>query len=61
MLPHLAQRHPLGCWVQGLIARALKNVVVVALANKPARVARAVLAILAMPARHGILPTASAR
>jgi hypothetical protein len=33
VLPHLAQRDtPLGRWVQGLLARAHKNIVVVALA-----------------------------
>jgi transposase len=45
VLPHLAQRDtPLGRWVQGLLARAHKNIVVVALANKLARIAWAVLA-----------------
>ena len=45
MLPYLAQRDtPLGRWVQGLLARAHKNIVVVALANKLARIAWAVLA-----------------
>jgi transposase len=43
-LPHLAQKDtPLGRWVKGLLARAHKNVVVVALANKVARIAWAVL------------------
>ena len=43
-LPHLAQKDtPLGRWVKGLLARAHKNVVVVALANKLARIAWAVL------------------
>lgn len=45
MLPVLANRDsPLGKWVQGLLARAHKNKVVVALANKLARIAWAVLA-----------------
>ena len=45
VLPYLAQRDtPLGRWVQGLLARAHKNIVVVALANKLARIAWAVLA-----------------
>ena len=45
MLPVLANRgSPLGRWVQGLLARAHKNKVVVALANKLARIAWAVLA-----------------
>ena len=43
-LPHLAQKDtPLGRWVKGLLARAHKNVVAVALANKLARIAWAVL------------------
>jgi len=43
-LPHLAQKDtPLGRWAKGLLARAHKNVVVVALANKLARIAWAVL------------------
>lgn len=45
VLPYLAERDtPLGRWVRGLLARAHKNVVVVALANKLARIAWAVLA-----------------
>ena len=45
VLPYLATRDtPLGKWVQGLLARAHKNTVVVALANKLARIAWAVLA-----------------
>jgi transposase len=44
-LPHLVERAtPLGRWAQRLLARAHKNVVVVALANKLARIAWAVLA-----------------
>ena len=44
-LPYLAARDtPLGKWLQGLLARAHKNTVVVALANKLARIAWAVLA-----------------
>jgi transposase len=43
-LPHLAQQpHPLGRWLAGLLARAHRNVAVVALANKLARIAWAVL------------------
>ena len=46
-LPHLSERDtPLGRWVKGLLGRAHQNVVVVALANKLARIAWAVL-------RHG--------
>ncbi len=45
VLPYLAGRDtPLGKWVKGLLARAHKNIVVVALANKLARIAWAVLA-----------------
>lgn len=45
VLPYLAERDtPLGRWVKGLLARAHKNTVVVALANKLARIAWAVLA-----------------
>ena len=45
VLPYLAEREtPLGRWARGLLARAHKNVVVVALANKLARIAWAVLA-----------------
>lgn len=45
VLPHLAESAtPLGHWVKGLLARAHKNTVVVALANKLARIAWAVLA-----------------
>jgi transposase len=44
-LPYLAEREtPLGRWARGLLARAHKNVVVVALAAKLARIAWAVLA-----------------
>jgi transposase len=44
-LPYLAERDtPLGRWARGLLERAHKNVVVVALANKLARIAWAVLA-----------------
>jgi len=43
-LPHVAGRDtPLGRWAKGLLARAHHNVVVVALANKLARIAWAVL------------------
>jgi transposase len=45
VLPYLVEREtPLGRWVRGLLARAHKNVVIVALANKLARIAWAVLA-----------------
>jgi transposase len=45
VLPYLAERDtPLGRWVKGLLERAHKNAVVVALANKLARIAWAVLA-----------------
>lgn len=45
VLPYLAERDtPLGKWVRGLLARAHKNKVVVALANKMARIAWALLA-----------------
>jgi transposase len=44
-LPYLVEREtPLGRWARGLLERAHKNVVVVALANKLARIAWAVLA-----------------
>ena len=44
VLPSLAVRDtPLGHWVRALLARAHKNIVVVALANKLARIAWAVL------------------
>lgn len=44
VLPHLAESAtPLGCWVKGMLVRAHKNIVVVALANKLARIAWAVL------------------
>jgi transposase len=44
VLPYLVERKtPLGRWARGLLARAPKNVVVVALANKLARIAWAVL------------------
>jgi transposase len=44
VLPYLVQRDtPLGRWVMGLLTRAHKNTVVVALANKLARIAWAVL------------------
>ena len=43
-LPHIAGRDtPLGRWAKGLLARAHQNVAVVALANKLARIAWAVL------------------
>jgi transposase len=43
-LPYLAERqHDLGHWLRGLLERAHRNVVVVALANKLARMAWAVL------------------
>ena len=43
VLPYLVQREtPLGRWVMGLLARAHENTVVVALANKLARIAWAV-------------------
>jgi transposase len=43
-LPYIAQRDtPLGRWVKGLMSRTHRNVVVVALANKLARIAWAVL------------------
>jgi transposase len=43
-LPHLAERStPLGRWAKGLLTRAHHNVAVVALANKLARIAWAVL------------------
>ena len=45
VLPYLVEREtPLGRWARGLMARAHKNIVVVALANKLARIAWAVLA-----------------
>jgi transposase len=45
VLPYLLEREtPLGRWARGLLARAHKNTVVVALANKLARIAWAVLA-----------------
>ncbi len=45
VLPYLVEREtPLGRWARGLLARAHKNVAVVALANKLARIAWAVLA-----------------
>lgn len=44
-LPHLAARSDvLGCWLRALLARVHQNVAVVALANKLARIAWAVLA-----------------
>jgi len=43
-LPHIAEYDtPLGRWLKGLLARAHKNLAVVALANKLARIAWAVL------------------
>ena len=43
-LPHLAaSATPLGSWLRGLMVRVHKNAVVVALANKLARIAWAVL------------------
>ncbi|MGH6852206.1 MAG: IS110 family transposase [Methylocella sp.] len=45
VLPYLVEREtPLGRWARGLLARTHKNIVVVALANKLARIAWAVLA-----------------
>ena len=45
MLPRLAdQNTPLGRWTRALLARAPKNVAIVALANKLARIVWAVLA-----------------
>jgi transposase len=45
VLPYLVDREtPLGRWARGLLARAHKNIVVVALANKLAHIAWAVLA-----------------
>lgn len=45
VLPRLADQHtPLGRWTRALLARAPKNVVIVALANKLARIVWAVLA-----------------
>ena len=45
VLPHLIERAtPLGRWARGLLTRAHTNIVVVALANKLARIAWAVLA-----------------
>jgi transposase len=43
MAPLLASATPLGAWLRGLVARAHKNAATVALANKLARVAWAVL------------------
>ena len=44
-LPGLAKKNtPLGHWLRGLLARTHRNVVIVALANKLARIAWAVLA-----------------
>jgi transposase len=44
VLPYIVQRDtPLGRWVRGLLTRAHKNTVVVALANKLARIAWAVM------------------
>jgi transposase len=44
VLPYLVEREtPLGRWARGLLARTHKNVVVVALANKLARIAWAIL------------------
>lgn len=43
-LPHLAKGDtPIGAWLRGLLARGHKNVAIVALANKLARIAWAVL------------------
>lgn len=43
-LPHLAKRDtPIGVWLRGLLARGHRNVAIVALANKLARIAWAVL------------------
>jgi transposase len=45
VLPYLVERDtPLGRWARGLLARSHKNVAVVALANKLARIAWAILA-----------------
>jgi len=45
VLPRLAERDtPIGSWLRDLLARQQKNVVVVALANKLARICWAVLA-----------------
>jgi len=45
VLPYLVEREtPLGRWARGLLTRAHKNIVIVALANKLARIAWAVLA-----------------
>ena len=45
VLPRLAERDtPIGRWLRALLSRQHKNVVVVALANKLARIAGAVLA-----------------
>ena len=58
-LPHLAERDtPLGCWAKGLLGRAHQNVVVVALANKLARIAWAVLRRGEPFAAEGMLATA---
>ena len=44
LLPYLVEREtPLGRWARGLLARTHKNVVIVALANKLARIAWAVM------------------
>jgi hypothetical protein len=44
VLPHLAeQSSPVGCWLRGLLSRAHRNVAIVALANKMARIAWVVL------------------
>ncbi len=54
-LPSLAQGDtPLGAWLRGLLARAHRNVAVVALANKLARIAWVMLrGEAAFDARHG--------
>ena len=58
-LPHVAERNtPLGRWAKGLLGRAHQNVVVVALANKLARIAWAVLRRGERFAAEGALATA---
>jgi transposase len=58
-LPHVAERDtPLGRWAKGLLGRAHPNVVVVALANKLARIAWAVLRRGERFAAEGIRATA---
>jgi transposase len=58
-LPHVAERNtPLGRWAKGLLGRAHQNVVVVALANKLARITWAVLRRGERFATEGMLATA---